>query len=78
MQYINALIFHQACFVEPASNCKTARASSRDSACRDFDMTLRANVPKVSAAGTSPKSALPSVVSARRGFVEFGDDLFEP
>ena len=34
-----------------------------ESACRELDKTLRANVPKVSAVGTSPTSALPCVVS---------------
>jgi hypothetical protein len=40
-----------------------ARASSRDAACLELDKTLRANMPKVSAVGTSPTSALPCIVS---------------
>lgn len=50
--------------VEWARNSKTARASSRDSACRELERTLRANAPKVWAVGVSPTSALPCVVSA--------------
>jgi hypothetical protein len=37
---------------------KTARASSRDSACLELERTLRAKPPKVSAVGESPTSAL--------------------
>ena len=40
-----------------------ARASSRDSACRELERTLRAKLPKVSAVGVSPTSALPCIVS---------------
>ena len=47
------------CGSESASSRNTARAKRRDSACRELDKTLRANVPKVSAVGTSPTSALP-------------------
>ena len=38
--------------------------SGRESACRELAKTLRAKLPKVSAVGVSPTSALPSVVSA--------------
>ena len=64
MQCINSLIFHQSCFLEPASNRRTERANSRESGCLELDKTLRANTLKVSAVGTSPTSALPSVVAA--------------
>jgi hypothetical protein len=53
----------QDCGFESAGNRNTARASSRDSACRELDKTLRANAPKFSAVGTSPTSALPCAVS---------------
>jgi hypothetical protein len=46
-----------------ARRSKTTRASSRDWACLELDKTLRASVPKVSALGSSPTSALPCVVS---------------
>jgi len=46
-----------------ASNRITARAKRRESACRELDKTLRANLPKVSAVSVSPTSALPHVVS---------------
>jgi hypothetical protein len=41
-----------------ARSSKTASASSRDSACLERDRTLRAKVPRVSAVGESPTSAL--------------------
>ena len=64
MQCINSLILHQGCFLEPASSRNTARASCRESACLELDKTLRASVPKVSAVGISPTSALPCLVWA--------------
>ena len=55
-------VYHD-CFLQSASHRKTARASSRDSACLELDKTFRANVPKVWAVGMSPTSALPCVTS---------------
>ena len=49
-----------------ARSSKTARASSRKSACRELERTLRAKLPKVSAVGVSPTSALPCVELAVR------------
>jgi hypothetical protein len=49
--------------VQWARSSKTTRASSRDSACRELERTLRAKEPKVSAVGMSPTSALPCVAS---------------
>ena len=46
-----------------ARSSKTARASSRESACRELERTLRAKLPKVSAVGVSPTSALPCLNS---------------
>ncbi len=53
---------HHDCQFSRASSRKTARASSRDSACLELDKTLCASMPKVSAVGASPTSALPSAV----------------
>ena len=50
--------------LQRARSSKTACASSRDSACLELERTLRAKLPKVSAVGMSPTSALPCVVSA--------------
>jgi hypothetical protein len=49
------------CYLERADSRKTARASSRDSACLELYKSLRASVPKVWAVGPSPTSALPCV-----------------
>jgi len=50
--------------VQRARSSKTLCASSRDSACLELEKTLRAKLPKVSAVGMSPTSALPCVVSS--------------
>ena len=62
LQTIDWLGLHLAP-LQRARRSKTARANSRDSACRELERTLRANAPKVSAVGMSPTSALPCVVS---------------
>jgi hypothetical protein len=49
--------------VQWARSPRTARASSRDSPCLELERTLRAKLPRVSAVGVSPTSALPCVVS---------------